>query len=816
MPAILYPATLSQLKIYFAAGNSNLSPGAAITLLVGSNPDGDENINGTSFQQVGATIQSLNQFNVYNVPSITINSGDFVVGFGMQIPANVYPGALDTPPPSRRRSYLSTDGVNFDLTENRSDVPDGNWGIRAIVNSQPPILSLTPTSLTFNTVVGQSSPSQQFTVNNVGSGTLTYSISNSDSSLVSVSPTSGTLQAGQSNTITVVVTPPTQPGTRQAFLTINAPGAQNSPQTVTVTVNTTSPPAILDVSPTSLTFTEVVGQSNPPPQQIIVRNIGSGSLTFNITSSHSGLVSVSPASGTLVGGQSQAVTVFVNNLNQVGTRQATLTVSAPGAQNSPQTVSVTIITTGQPPILSLSPTSLTFNAFVGQGNPPPQPITVQNTGGSSLSFTITSNSGSVSVSPASGTLAPGQSQPIQVSVINPNSPGTINAQLTVTASGAQNSPQVVNVTINTQGSSGQPENEPNNSPSAAAFLNLPAPGQSITISGDALPTDAGTTVNQLTSECQRDGLIQDWFRLVVNQRDSFRAALNFQSADADFDLWLFNQSNDFAHFPQGVQLMAFSAQGPAQPETVGPRVLEPGTYFIGVSRPRQSLISDLQRVGYTLAVTRGLSPELHAIEDAACVGFIVNDPSTNGYFVVNRVRPTRYPARLESISALFSAPQGQPSPNGRPVRIIAFTDPSGSGAPPFNPPLVVNQTVTVTVPSGGGGQFNRLNLGAGGPVISQGDFYVGYVVDVPNGIFINAGRVLDPNIRSLVSTNGGQTYQQLNIQDGNGQLFNVAIRAAVNTRPFNNVMPSAKDANEVRDHEVIEMIEPQAVSIDIR
>jgi hypothetical protein len=705
------------------------------------------------------------------------------------------------------------------LTFNAPGAQNSPQTVTVTVNttSPPAILDVTPTSLTFNAVIGQGNPpSQQITVRNTGSGSFTFNVSTSDSSLVNVSPSNGTLFGGQQQTVTVFVNNPNQPGTRQAFLTINAPGAQNSPQTVTVTVNTTSPPAVLDVTPTSLTFNAVIGQGNPPSQQMTVRNTGSGSFTFNVSSSDSSLVNVSPANGTLFGGQSQTVTVFATNPNQTGTRQAFLTFNAPGAQNSPRTVTVTVNTTGAPPILNVSPTSLSFNAVVGQGNPPPQQITVQNNGGSSLSFTITSNNASVSVSPANGTLFSGQSQPVQVFAINPNSPGTINAQLTVTASGAQNSPQYVNVTINTPPGGGQDFNEPNDNPQSATFLNVPPPGQSVSMNGNATPDDFGASISQIVSECDREGVIQDWFRLQVSQRDAFQVSLVFQSTDADFDLYWFIQSNDFANFPQGVQLITFSALGPGQQETLGARVLEPGTYFIGVSRVHRNTSSDVLRIGYTLTLTRGLSPALHAIEDVACAGFTVDDATTNGYYVVNRVRPTRYPARLESISALFFPHQGRPSPNGRPVRIIAFADQSGSGVPPFNPSLLINQTIIINLPSDGRGRFNTLSLGANGPVINQGDFYVGYVVDTPNGIFPDAGRVVYPDIRSFASVDGGHSYQQLNIQDTGGQLFNVAIRATVNTNPFGNTKMSAAASDDVQGSKEVELALPRPIYVDVR
>lgn len=322
-----YPATLSHIRIFFAGGRSNLSPGAAVTVLVGVNPDGDENINGTSFQATNASVQQLDDFNTYDVPDVTISEGDFVVGFRMTIPNTVFPGALDTTPPSNRRSYFSSDGTTFVLTPQVGI--DGDWLIRArlaggltiapneqqlvtirfaptaagtqsgllsIASNDPDeptvnvsltgvgvqaptgILQVSPTALTFNTTVGQTTPpTMSFTVSNQGAAAFNYTISNNNPGLVSISPEAGTLAGGQSNVITVIVTPPTQPGTRQAILTVNAPGAQNGVQSVIVTVNTTAP-ALADLIVNQLTISPTSVQAGGQVlMNVSILNQGAGS-----------------------------------------------------------------------------------------------------------------------------------------------------------------------------------------------------------------------------------------------------------------------------------------------------------------------------------------------------------------------------------------------------------------------------------------------------------------------------------------------------------------------------------------------------------
>jgi hypothetical protein len=128
-----YPATLSEVRIFFPGGNSGLQAGRTFGLLVGTNPDGDINIDGTTFEMTSAMVRALDEVNLYDVPDVTIPSGDFVVGFRMTVGANVSPCALDTSSPWQQRSYVSTDGTRF--TNNPGANLVGNFGIRAHVGS---------------------------------------------------------------------------------------------------------------------------------------------------------------------------------------------------------------------------------------------------------------------------------------------------------------------------------------------------------------------------------------------------------------------------------------------------------------------------------------------------------------------------------------------------------------------------------------------------------------------------------------------------------------------------------------------------------
>jgi hypothetical protein len=149
-----YPATLASVSIYFFSnGGPGLQLGDAVTILVGTNADGDANINGGIFQTALGTIQTLDDFNVFSVPNITINSGDFVVGFRIVPQPGDFPAPVDITGADQHRSYVSTDGVIFypwDDVITNAGAPElnGNFAIRARVFSGsncPMITGINPT-----------------------------------------------------------------------------------------------------------------------------------------------------------------------------------------------------------------------------------------------------------------------------------------------------------------------------------------------------------------------------------------------------------------------------------------------------------------------------------------------------------------------------------------------------------------------------------------------------------------------------------------------------------------------------------------------
>ncbi|MBI2931981.1 MAG: choice-of-anchor D domain-containing protein, partial [Planctomycetes bacterium] len=314
-----------------------------------------------------------------------------------------------------------------------------------------PLIALSPAGLTFNAPAGGPNPaSQTVTVTNAGGGTLSWTASD-NATWLSLSPGSGSLSGGASASMTATVDVAGLPaGTYTATITVSDPGATNTPQMVFVTLNVSALPTI-GLSPGTMTFTAPVGGPNPASQPLTVRNTGGGTLSWTAADSATWL-SVSPAGGSLAAGASSSsnVAVDVTGLS-AGTYNATITVSDPGATNTPQTVFVTLTVTSSP-VIALNPGSLTFSAPVGGPNPASQTVTVTNSGGGTLSWSAVDSATWLSLAPASGSLGAGASSSMSASVdVTGLSAGTYTATITVSDGGAANSPQTVFVTLNVMG-----------------------------------------------------------------------------------------------------------------------------------------------------------------------------------------------------------------------------------------------------------------------------------------------------------------------------------------------------------------------------
>jgi len=103
-----------------------------------------------------------------------------------------------------------------------------------------------------------------------------------------------------------------------------------------------------------------------------------------------------------------------------------------------------------PPAIMAGPSSLNFNAQQGGANPASQTLSVWNSGGGTLTWAASDNADWLILSPSKGS-STGEIDNMTLSVdISGMDAGTYAAVITISASGAANTPQtvVVNLAIN--------------------------------------------------------------------------------------------------------------------------------------------------------------------------------------------------------------------------------------------------------------------------------------------------------------------------------------------------------------------------------
>ena len=301
-----------------------------------------------------------------------------------------------------------------------------------------PTIGVSPASLSFNYQSGGTVPaSQSFAVSSTGSA-LNYTVSTS-ATWLSATPASGTTPGN----VSVSVTPGSlSAGTYTGSVTITSSGASNSPKSVPVTLTVTSATTpTLTVSPLSLSFSYQTGGSTPTAQPVTLSS--SSALNYTAVSSAAWL-NATPASGATPA--SLSVSVNPSGL-AVGNYSGTLTVTASGASNSPQKIAVSLAVTSASsgnPSLNVAPGTLTFTYASGSTTSGTQNLSITSTG-AALQITAAASGGSwLSVTPTTGST----SVTVKVSA-NPTglAAGTYNGTITITSTGAANTPQTIPVKL---------------------------------------------------------------------------------------------------------------------------------------------------------------------------------------------------------------------------------------------------------------------------------------------------------------------------------------------------------------------------------
>lgn len=260
----------------------------------------------------------------------------------------------------------------------------------------PSHIVLSPTSMVFEgTVGGSNPPGQPLSVSNAGPGPMPWTASSS-AGWLSANPPSGTAPSLTSIRVNVVGL---TEGTYNGTITISAPGADNTPQNVQVTLNMTRPAPTIAYSPKSFSVSAVQGGANPADRYLkIWTSVAESDLDWTVSHSSSWLT-ISPTSGTPP--DSVTLQFDISGLTY-GYYYDTIVISDPHATNNPQHVPVTLQVVSDLPVLALDPPILHVVAAVGT-DATGRAVMVYNSGAGAMTFqTYESSKYIVGITPSSG------------------------------------------------------------------------------------------------------------------------------------------------------------------------------------------------------------------------------------------------------------------------------------------------------------------------------------------------------------------------------------------------------------------------------
>jgi len=290
----------------------------------------------------------------------------------------------------------------------------------------PPLLSVTPTSLSF----GFSTSTLTFSVANAGGQTLTWSATKAVDWITTLAPVGGSLGAGLSQTVTVSVSRVGKtPGGYTAYIQVSS---NVGSATVLVQMGVPEPEPTLSVTPTLLDF-----GSSLTALPFSVQNAGGGTLSWSASEQVDWITGLSPSAGNLGMGASQTVTVNISRLGKApGSYMGKVQVASNAGSSE---VEVRMTVPEPPPSLEVTPVSLTFPNFDTQ-----KTFRVRNAGGGTLSWSASEDSPwIVGLSPSSGNLGLSASVTVTVDVSRVGmSPGTYSATIPISSNAGSAQVQV--------------------------------------------------------------------------------------------------------------------------------------------------------------------------------------------------------------------------------------------------------------------------------------------------------------------------------------------------------------------------------------
>ncbi len=278
-----------------------------------------------------------------------------------------------------------------------------------------PQLQLSTTHIDLGTNSAGTTSSKQITLKNIGGNKLTWQ-QKSDAAWLKAAPTGDNSYAfagSESVTITANRSNLTPKSTHTGHI-IFAQKDGTNPITLTVTMGVDAAPAVLNVSPLSLTFAATSTQS-VPTQSVTLQNSGGKSLNWQATATTNdgaNWLYVGGASGRIDPSQSQQLTIGVQAQTlAVGSYQGMVALT--GGASATINVSLTVLAPGN---ILVTPTTLSFTGLTQQ-SVTSEFLTLQNSGAQPQTWSTTVDQGNwLSTTPQSGSINAGEQTQIPVNI----------------------------------------------------------------------------------------------------------------------------------------------------------------------------------------------------------------------------------------------------------------------------------------------------------------------------------------------------------------------------------------------------------------
>jgi hypothetical protein len=216
--------------------------------------------------------------------------------------------------------------------------------------------------------------------------------------------------------------------------------------TFTISGAPPSQPAIA-FRPSSLSFSAIQGGDNPQGQILEIWNSGPGTLDWSV-SDDADWLALAPTNGSSTG-EKDEVTISVDIAGMsAGDYSATITIAAAGATNTPRTLAVSLtLTETEAPTIAFGPASLSFSAVAGEANPANKTLEIWNSGTDTLDWSVSDDATWLALAPTSGSSS-GEHDVVTASVdMAGMAAGSYPATITITATGATNTPRTASVSL---------------------------------------------------------------------------------------------------------------------------------------------------------------------------------------------------------------------------------------------------------------------------------------------------------------------------------------------------------------------------------